>query len=78
MSLIHHVVVSIGDDFFKMVCQEFPSHIESNYERLCGMGRNRLTADQMTLPFTIGVIWVNEKPESTTRTHSDMERVPRT
>ena len=42
------------------------------------MGRNRFTADQMTLPFTMGVMWVNEKPESTTRTHSDMERVPRT
>ena len=39
---------------------------------------NRLTADQTTFPFTMGVMFVNEKPESTTRTHSDMGSVPRT
>ena len=80
MSLIHHVVVSVGDDFFKVVCQEFSANVESIMSvcyRLVGK-KNRLTADQMTLPFTMGVMWVNEKPESTTRTHSDMERVPRT
>ena len=29
MSLVHHVVVSVGDDFFKVVCQEFSANIES-------------------------------------------------
>jgi len=78
MGFIHHIVVSVRDDFFKVICQEFSANIESTISGFLRSGMDRLTADQMTFPFTMGVMFVKEKPESTTRTHSDMERVPRT
>ena len=37
MGLIHHVVMSVGDDFFKVVCQEFSANIESIMSGLDGM-----------------------------------------
>ena len=38
VGFIHHIVMSVRDDFFKVVCQEFSANVESKISGFLGLG----------------------------------------
>lgn len=72
------------NDLLEMISEHLPAHINSatNKIRLWARFPRKnsaaylFTLPHMISPFMIGMIWVKEKPESTTIQHSGAGRVP--
>lgn len=70
--------MSKGDDLFEMISEEFPANVDSIQRNPKISARadsdskhaHLFAFAQSTLPFIIGMTWVNENPESTTIQHS--------
>jgi hypothetical protein len=82
--LIHHVPLSERDELLEMVGEQLASSVDPASEEsawLLYVGPPReetyLRTPALTmLPRTTGTTWVNEKPASTTSTHSGASAAP--